>query len=165
MHPPRGPLGSLSGLPQPSLDTLTVALVIRADGMCVACIMGGTALTLDAVLDAFRALEARDTLFRTWVVARPVGKRTARFSVLHEADDAASLRPLTRAELVKAYLVSRAGMAYCRGCLVAAIDAPPGVLRAACMRVRGSNGIRDGEGVCTSCGRRRLVLLATTHLG
>ena len=66
MHPPRGPLGSLSGLPQPSLDTLTVALVIRADGMCVACIMGGTALTLDAVLDAFRALEARDTLFRTW---------------------------------------------------------------------------------------------------
>ena len=77
----------------------------------------------------------------------------------------ASSRPLTRAESVKAFLASRAGMAHCLSCVVAAIDAPPGVVRAACMRVRGSSGIRDGEGVCVTCGRRRLVLMATARLG
>jgi hypothetical protein len=74
------------------------------------------------------------------------------------------MRPLTRAELVKTYLVSRPGMPHCIRCIVAAIHGSPAVVRNACMRVRGSHGIRDSEGACTVCGRRRLVLMASHGL-
>jgi len=69
-------------------------------------------------------------------------------------------RPVTRAEAVKTYLASHAGMPYCVRCITAALDGAPAVIRTACIRVRDSAEVRDTEGVCTTCGKRRLVLTA-----
>jgi hypothetical protein len=65
VHPWRGPevLFDLSAL---TPDSVAVAQVIRVDAMCVSCIRRKTGLTLDAVLAAFRVLEAGVALLRRW---------------------------------------------------------------------------------------------------
>ena len=75
VHPPARPQGSLSPAPEATRDSVAVALVIQAATLCVPCIMASTDLTLEAVLDAFRVIEARDTLFRTWGPCRACRKK------------------------------------------------------------------------------------------
>ena len=75
VHPPARPPGSLSPAPEPTRDSVAVALVIQAATLCVPCIMASTDLALGAVLDAFRVIEARDTLFRTWGPCRACRKK------------------------------------------------------------------------------------------
>ena len=90
------------------------------------------------------------------------GVLTARPGLLHTCLGsvvAAPETPRTLGARVKAYLLAHPGTPYCVFCIADALGLSVSVVRDATMRVRGA-GVRDRRGVCTRCGKERLLFMA-----
>jgi hypothetical protein len=70
----------------------------------------------------------------------------------------------TRADRVKAHLLTHEGRPHCIVCIAAATTLSLDAVRAASMSVRGFPGIAQADAACAICGKTRLVLTAVVRL-